>query len=239
MFAPTIRRSLLEARTALPPTYLLPCRAHLSTVSHTHSTDNTPAPLLQSGHRVPADQKAAAKAPKTNLLKVPAPEVAAIPYARQDIQSTELTPSIRKLLPLLRAQPAHYITIHLHGRPYLVTRGDEVRLPFLMPGVKPGDVLRLNRATHLGSRDYTLKAPEPVKGSFDGPQKMFYLDERLFVCRATVIGVEAEPMRVKEKTKRRQRHVRHVYSQHKYTVLRISDLEVRSLEEYDALVAKN
>jgi hypothetical protein len=239
MFAPTIRRSLLEARTTLPPTFLLPFRANLSTVSHTHLTDNTPSPLLQSGHRIPEDQKLAAKAPKTNLPKPPAPETAAIPYARVDVQSTALTPSIRKMLPLLRSQPAHYITIHLHGRPYLVTRGDEIRLPFLMPGVKPGDVLRLNRATHLGSRDYTLKAPEPQKGSFDGPKKMFYLDERLFVCRATVVGVESEPMRVKEKTKRRQRHVRHVFSQHKYTVLKISDLKVRSLEEYEGLITKD
>lgn len=119
-----------------------------------------------------------------------------------------------------------------------MTKGDEVRLPFLMGDARPGDVLRLNRATHLGSRDYTLKAAEPVKGNFDGATKMFYLDERLFVCRATVIGVESEPLRVKEKTKRRQRHVRHAFSQHKYTVLKISDLQVRSLEEYEELLAK-
>lgn len=103
-----------------------------------------------------------------------------------------------------------------------------------MPHVRSGDVLRLNRATHIGSRDYTLKAPEAIKGNADHGKKLFYLDERLFVCRARVMGIESEPMRVEEKTKRRQRHVKHVHSKLKFTVLRISDLEVKSVEEYEA-----
>lgn len=105
-----------------------------------------------------------------------------------------------------------------------------------MPNVKAGDVLRLNRATHIGSRDYTLKAPEAVKGNADHGKKVFYLDERLFVCRARVVGEASEPMRVMEKTKRRQRHVKHVYSKHKYTVLKISELEVKSLDEYESVL---
>ncbi|KAF2459942.1 hypothetical protein BDY21DRAFT_267351, partial [Lineolata rhizophorae] len=103
-----------------------------------------------------------------------------------------------------------YASVHLHGRPYLVTAGDVVRLPFRIRGVLPGDVLRLDCATHLGSRDYT--------GRFA------YLDPRLFVCRAVVLGMESEPMRVKEKTKRRQRKVRRLKSKHRYTILRISEL---------------
>ena len=87
-----------------------------------------------------------------------------------------------------------------------------------MHGVKPGDVLRLNRAANLGSRDYTLKGSP-------------YLDERLFECRATVVGVECEPMRVKEKTKRRQRRVKRVKSKMRFTVLRVSEVRVRGLEE--------
>jgi large subunit ribosomal protein L21 len=43
-------------------------------------------------------------------------------------------------------------------------------------------------------------------------------------------------MRVEEKTKRRQRHTKHVRSKMRFTVLRISDLEVKSLEEYEAIV---
>jgi hypothetical protein len=107
-----------------------------------------------------------------------------------------------------------------------------------MPQVRPGDVLRLNRATHIGSRDYTLKAPEPVKGNADHGKKVFYLDERMFVCRARVVGVESEPLRVEEKTKRRQRHVKHVKSKMRFTVLRVSDLEIKSLEEYESAITE-
>lgn len=94
-----------------------------------------------------------------------------------------------------------------------MTAGDRVRLPFLMHGVVPGDVLRLDRASALGSRDYTLLGRP-------------WVDAALYECRATVLGVEAEPLRVKVKTKRRQRLARRVTSKHKYTVLRISELKL-------------
>ncbi|KAH0565269.1 hypothetical protein GP486_001334 [Trichoglossum hirsutum] len=126
---------------------------------------------------------------------------------------TPLDDSVRTLLPLLRAQSPHYITSLIHARPYLLTAGDTLRLPFQMPGVIPGDVLRLNRASNIGSRDFTLKGAP-------------YVDERLFECRARVMGVEAEPMRVKEKTKRRQRRVKTVRSKHRFTVLKISELKI-------------
>ncbi|PQE12829.1 Aconitate hydratase protein [Rutstroemia sp. NJR-2017a BBW] len=124
------------------------------------------------------------------------------------------------MLPLLAVQPSHFISAHIYDRPYLVTAGDIVRLPFLMPGVSPGDVLRLNRASSLGSRDYTLKGTP-------------YLDERIFECRARVMGTEAEPMRIKEKKKRRIRRTKTVRSKHKYTILRISELKVKTVEEIE------
>jgi large subunit ribosomal protein L21 len=85
-----------------------------------------------------------------------------------------------------------------------------------MPGVQPGDVLRLDRATTLGSRDYTLKGSP-------------YVDTRIFECRAVVVGTEAEPMRVLVKKKQRERRKTHVRSKHKYTILRISELKVNVL----------
>jgi hypothetical protein len=105
-----------------------------------------------------------------------------------------------------------------------------------MPNVKPGDVLRLNRATHIGSRDYTLKAPEVVRGNADHGKKVFYLDDRMFTVRARVVGIETEPLRVEEKTKRRQRHTKHVMSKMRFTVLKISEMEVKSLEAYEEVV---
>lgn len=52
------------------------------------------------------------------------------------------------------------------------------------------------------------------------------------------MGVESEPLRVEEKTKRRRRHVKHVKSKLHFTVLKISELEVKSLEEYETALAQ-
>ncbi|KAG5982674.1 hypothetical protein E4U55_001556 [Claviceps digitariae] len=131
---------------------------------------------------------------------------------------TPIQDSVKNLLPILAAQPGHYITVHIHGFPYLVQQGDQIRLPFRMPGVLPGDVLRLNRASILGSRDYTMKGAP-------------HIDERVFECRATVLGVESEPLRIKIKKKRRQRRMTQAKSKHRYTILRISELKVKTLEE--------
>jgi large subunit ribosomal protein L21 len=128
--------------------------------------------------------------------------------------------SVRNLLPFLVAQPAHYITVHIHGFPYLVQEGDQIRLPFKMPGVVPGDVLRLNRASVLGSRDYTMKGAP-------------HIDERVFECRATVLGTESEPMRIKIKKKRRQRRMRQAKSKHRYTILRISELNIKNVDDLE------
>ncbi|OAL07409.1 hypothetical protein IQ06DRAFT_10862 [Phaeosphaeriaceae sp. SRC1lsM3a] len=236
--ARSARRTLLESRSIKPATISLPLRAQITTVSHTLETGNVTGPLIQSGQRTSQDLKDKVQSPPQISQAKPASaaQTKAAPHARKDVVSTHITPTIRQLLPLLQTQPAHYITSHIHGRPYLVTKGDTIRLPFLMPDVRPGDVLRLNRATHIGSRDYTLKAPEPVKGNADHTKKVFYLDERMYTCRARVVGVESEPLRVEEKTKRRQRHVKHVKSKMRFTVLRISDLEVKSLEEYEKAV---
>lgn len=131
-----------------------------------------------------------------------------------------LTEQVRTLLPVLAAQPSHYATLHIHGNPYLVTPGDHVRLPFLMHGVSPGSVLRLTRASILGSRDLTLRGSP-------------FVDERLFECKATVLGVESEPMREKVKSKQRQKRKKTVKSKHRFTMLSISELRVRSLEEIE------
>lgn len=143
--------------------------------------------------------------------------------------TTPIPQSIKDALPLLRAQPGHYITFHIHGRPYLVTPGDTVRLPFQIPGVHPGDILRLNRASVLGSRDFTIK-PGHLTAKPDSNEPA-YIDERLYELRAVVAGVDAEPMREMEKTKRRNRKVKTVKTKLRYTVLRISELKIARPED--------
>lgn len=58
-----------------------------------------------------------------------------------------------------------------------------------------------------------------------------YIDERLYELRAVVHGVEAEPMREMEKTKRRNRKVKTVKTKLRYTVLRISELKIARPED--------
>lgn len=94
-----------------------------------------------------------------------------------------------------------------------MTVGDLVRLPFRLKEVNVGDKLRITHASVIGSRDYTLKGNP-------------YIDESLFECRATVVEETSEPLRKKEKTKRRQRRIKVVKSKHRYTVLRISELVI-------------
>lgn len=98
-------------------------------------------------------------------------------------------------------------------------------LPFLLGDeVRVGDTLRLTHASVLGSREYTVKGAP-------------WIDPALFVCRATVIGETSEPMRVKEKTKRRQRRIKKVKSKHRYTVLRIKEVRIRAPGEAGEEVA--
>ncbi|KAL3493660.1 ribosomal protein L21-like protein [Aspergillus germanicus] len=194
---------------------------HQSTAT-TSTTNPPPAEPLSA---IPRAQSSAPTVQQThNTPTTPAPATRAdVPETKQPIAPTFTNPlkvsqSLLSTLPYLTAQKPHYITAHLHDRPYLLTEGDDLRLPFLMPNVAPGDILRFNRASLLGSREFTLKGTP-------------YLDERLFECRVRVLGVDSEPLRVKEKTKRRRRHVQKVTSKHRYTLLRVMEVKVKSVEE--------
>ncbi|KAL8895685.1 MAG: hypothetical protein Q9192_003491 [Flavoplaca navasiana] len=240
LIALSIRRSLFQSSTTtitLPPTFLLPLRARLSTITNTTSPEpqpqsyrptNSPPPPSKL-HDVPPSQR---PEPLSFPQSQNPPASASTTHTpTQSLLSQSLQPAspptdsnTPALLPLLAAQPPHYITAHIHARPYLLTDGDTLRLPFLMPRAPVGSILRLNRASMLGSRDYTLRGDEGDKGDKGGRG---YIDERFFVCRARVVGIETEPFRVVEKTKRRNRKVKRVKSKMRFTVLRVVELGVR------------
>lgn len=192
------------ARSSLPPTFLLPIRARWF---------NSTPPIVEP---VSLQHSKNAPNPTDNQTRP-----LAFKKSHPEPPPTPIADSVKNLLPFLVAQPGHYITVHIHGFPYLVQEGDSIRLPFRMPGVLPGDVLRLNRASIIGSRDYTMKGAPRI-------------DERVFECRATVLGVESEPMRIKIKTKRRQRKKRQAKSKHRYTILRISELNIKNVEDVES-----
>ncbi|KAL8752027.1 MAG: hypothetical protein Q9184_005871 [Pyrenodesmia sp. 2 TL-2023] len=232
----SLRSSLFQTAlqfTTLPPIFLLPLRARLSTIANTTDPELQPSaykpgpsqPPPSKLYRVPQSQQpqslpsSASKADPTN------PTTADFTPSQTLLSQRALPPSptptptpTPALLPLLAAQPPHYITAHIHAHPYLLTPGDTLRLPFLMPSAPLGTILRLNRASMLGSRDYTLRGAP-------------WVDERWFVCRARVVSVETEPLRVVEKTKRRMRHVKRAKNKMRFTVLRVLEVGVRVPEE--------
>jgi len=220
--------------TYQPATFLLPFRAKLhqassqqAGTSHAEFEDinpEIPPILLQTtGESSPATTN-----PETSKSKT-----ISKPSKQNTSQPLVLSKSLQELLPKLHAQKPHYITAHVHRFPYLLTEGDLVRLPFHMKGVLPGDVLRLNRASIIGSRDYTLKAGLSNTESYDTKRtgEPNYLDERLFELRLRVMGLETGPMMKTEKKKRRNRHLKTVHSKHRYTMLRVMQLKVKSLDE--------
>ena len=206
----------LPRSECLPPTFLLPLRHTLTTLSSSTSTaDPAPPP----GSYKPISSR---ETTETNIY----PETG-FSSLKEDLRPrhpqlskhfllpppTKPLESSLSLLPALASQPPHFITAHIHARPYLLTEGDSLQLPFHMPNASPGTVLRLNRASVIGSRDFTFRG---------GP----WVDEKFFMCRALVTGVEQEPERVKIKKKQRNRRKKRVVSQHSYTTLRITELKV-------------
>lgn len=278
MLSGTLKRVLLER--PLPPPFLLPWVANLTIASRTTEAGTMPPPISHSIQSASQDQH--------RTRNEDTERDANTQHTPQNMPKTDVTAkiklsdSVRQLLPALRAQGPHYITAHIYDRPYLLTQGDTIRLPFHMKDVEPGDVIRLNRASNIGSRDYTLKASAPppklrssttstvvlsdpkveifassskstsISSSATAAEtserasvaphfiphiakgKVSYLDERIFVCRAVVMGVESEPMQFKEKTKRRQRKVKTIKSKHRHTILRVKEVRVRSVEEIES-----
>lgn len=224
----------------------LPFRSQLHTTTTKHADvesstiiPNNEAPLPPSMMQVAREPSLAST---TTTVEVPSTR------SPSDPQPLVLSKSIQSLLPALKAQSPHYITAHIHSFPYLLTEGDTLRLPFHMHGVTPGDILRFNRATILGSRDYTLKAgfsspqhnsPVHVRGEqFVNKRRTgepSYIDDRLFECRMRVMALDSGPMVIKEKKKRRNRRTRRVASKHKYTVLKVMEINVKSLEELTSM----
>lgn len=105
-----------------------------------------------------------------------------------------------------------YAVFKIHNRPYLVTKGDKVILPFKLKQADIGDTLNLTDVVTLGSRNYRL---------VDYP-----IDSSLYTLKATVLEKTKRAFEVREVTKRRNRKVRHATSKGDLTVIRIAELKV-------------
>lgn len=107
-----------------------------------------------------------------------------------------------------------YATVNIHNRPYLITEGDEVILPFRMKQAEVGDIIEFDNVTTLGSRNYTLHKDD---GSID----------QFVSIKGVVLEKTKKPMVVKEVTKRRNRHTKHTNIKHDLTMVRISELKLK------------
>ncbi|EWC46007.1 hypothetical protein DRE_04800 [Drechslerella stenobrocha 248] len=220
-FLPTLSRRLLSRDAASLLRTPLPLAQHIRHTSTATEAPKGPPPppssSSPSSSSLPAPLRHSSRSPATGTPST------------STSQATDLA-TLQTYHTALLHQPPWYTTIHIHSYPYLVTLGDSITLPALLypprdpvtnplnKPLQPGDSIRLTHASTLGSRDYTIKGAP-------------FIDPRLFNCRAIVVEVTAEPMRFKEKTKRRQRRVKTVKSKHRYTVLRICELAVNRLPE--------
>lgn len=84
-----------------------------------------------------------------------------IAHASTSAQDPHVIESKPEALSLLRAQPIHYVVCSIAGRTLLLHQRDLFTLPRLND-VKVGDVLELDRIHEIGSRDYTLRAQDPI-----------------------------------------------------------------------------
>ncbi|PWN32077.1 uncharacterized protein FA14DRAFT_112269, partial [Meira miltonrushii] len=82
-------------------------------------------------------------------------------------QGKHVIESKPEALALLRAQPVHYVVCSIAGRTLLLHERDLFSLPRLKD-VSVGDVLELDRIHEVGSRDYTLRAQDPISTRMKG-----------------------------------------------------------------------
>ncbi|GMM47184.1 mitochondrial 54S ribosomal protein YmL49 [Pichia kluyveri] len=118
-----------------------------------------------------------------------------------------------KLLQPLKFEDSLYATLKIHNRSYLVTKGDIVNLPFCLHTANVGDSLKFTKIDTIGSRNYTYNINDGI-------------DNDLVSVSATVIEKTKIPMTIKEVTKRRNRHTKHIHSKHDITVLRVDDVKI-------------
>ncbi|KAL3232497.1 Large ribosomal subunit protein bL21m [Nakaseomyces bracarensis] len=125
--------------------------------------------------------------------------------------TTEAAAKYNDLAPLKLTNEL-YAVFKIHERPYLVTKGDKVILPFKLKEAEVGDTLNLTDVTTIGSRNYKLVDKA--------------IDPSIFTIKATVLEKTKRAYQVREVTKRRNRRVRHAVNKADQTVIRISELKL-------------
>ena len=106
-----------------------------------------------------------------------------------------------------------YMTVHINSFPFLISPNDTIHLPFNLPSLPLGSILRMTTVSRIGSRDYTLQGHP-------------YIDPKFFTLKMRVVEHTKQPLVITVKTKQRQRRARHLPNKQNYTVLKYCIFEL-------------
>ena len=102
-------------------------------------------------------------------------------------QESHVIESKPEALSLLRAQPVHYVVCSIAGRTILLHQRDLFSLPRLKD-VSVGDVLELDRIHEVGSRDYTLRAQDPISTRSKGAVALMRRSVPIEIRSSTILS---------------------------------------------------
>lgn len=106
-----------------------------------------------------------------------------------------------------------YAVCKIHNIPYMVTKGDKLILPYKIKNHKVGDVLKLNKVTTIGSRNFTYNDDNGIP-------------ESAYELTATLAEITREPKYQVYKKKQRCRRLKTVDVEPFQTHLVINELKL-------------
>lgn len=106
-----------------------------------------------------------------------------------------------------------YAVCKIHNIPYMVTKGDKLVLPYRIRNHKVGDVLKLNKVTTIGSRNFTYNDDNGIP-------------ESAYELTATLAEITREPKYQVFKKKQRCRRLKTVDVEPFQTHLVINELKL-------------
>ncbi|RKP39021.1 ribosomal protein L21-like protein, partial [Dimargaris cristalligena] len=121
-------------------------------------------------------------------------------------------PDTKALVNRLRNQINYFATVRIKGRLFTVTEGDMI-VTERMADLALGDVLQLDRVKEIGSRDFSIVGKP-------------YVSPEYYTIRAVVMEHTLSSPITVVKFKKRKDYKKTIVYQHKYTLLRVSKLDV-------------
>ncbi|GMM30059.1 mitochondrial 54S ribosomal protein YmL49 [Martiniozyma asiatica (nom. inval.)] len=116
------------------------------------------------------------------------------------------------MLRALKNELSLYAQLRIHNSNYTVTKGDLIKLPFALKS-HIGDKIRFDNVVQIGSRNYTWHDKNGI-------------DTSKILVEAVVVEKSREPLIIKEVTKKRDRHVKHITTKPSVTVLRVNEVKL-------------